>query len=203
MLIAAIIAVCLGGLQAFWLLDAQRERAAADKIQRLGGCVYYAWRLDECIQLSAGQHGGWLIRGDGFVSGVSLAGCSEELLEERLACLKSFRKLRWIDLSGIRLTDAALEHIAGQSQLNWLSLHHTQITDAGLQQINPSLPLKWLDLSYTLVTDDGLSRLAALNRLEGLDLRGTRVTRKGLARMRQELPAVRIRADFDDESSAT
>ncbi len=189
----------------FWILDVQQERKAAEEVQRLGGTVYYAWRLDHQIQLTP-QRGGvprWLVPGDGFVDAVYIAGCDDELLDHKLACLRSFKHLRWISLAHVRITDATLEHLAGLSSLEWLDLKDTPITDAGLRHLHRVARLKSLDLGNTLVTDASLPQLAMLKRLKKLDLRGTRVTCRGLALLRNQLPEARIEADFDGDSFAS
>ena len=192
--------ICL--LTANWILDVQQERKAADEIERLGGRVHYAWRLDEKIQVASAKSDpapGWLLPGDAFLSGVFLPGCHEESLDQKLACLKRLRNLRWLDLSNAGITDAALVHVAGLARLESLSLRFTPITDEGVRLLESSARLKWLDLTNTRVTDDSLPRLAMLVQLERLKLRGTRVSPAGVAWLRKRLPTARIETDFDGE----
>ena len=192
--------ICL--LTANWILDVQQERKAADEIERLDGRVYYAWRLDEKIQVASAKSDlapGWLLPGDAFAAGVFLPNCHEESLDQKLACLKRLRNLRWLDLSNAGITDAALVHVAGLARLEWLSLRFTPITDEGVRQLESSARLKWLDLTNTRVTDDSLPRLAMLVQLERLKLRGTRVSPAGVAWLRKRLPTARIETDFDGE----
>jgi hypothetical protein len=189
-----------------WIIDAQQQRKAADEIERLDGRVFYAWRLDEKIQVASAKSDlapGWLLPGDAFVAGVFMPICHDEFLDQKLACLKRLRNLRWLDLSSAGITDAALVHVAGLARLEWLSLRFTPITDEGVRLLESSARLKWLDLTNTRVTDDSLPRLAMLKRLERLDLRGTRVTSRGVTLLRNQLPAARIETDFDGESSVS
>ena len=189
-------------LTANWILDLHQERKAADDIERLDGRVYYAWCLDEKIQVESAKSDlapGWLLPGDAFLSGVFLPSCHEESLDQKLACLKRLRNLRWLDLSNAGITDAALVHVAGLARLEWLSLRFTPITDEGVRQLESSARLKWLDLTNTRVTDDSLPRLAMLVQLERLKLRGTRVSPAGVAWLRKRLPTARIETDFDGE----
>ena len=192
--------ICL--LTANWILDVHQERKAADEIERLDGGVYYAWRLDDKIQVESAKSDlapGWLLPGDAFLSGVFLPCCHEESLDQKLACLKRLSNLRWLDLSNAGITDAALEHVAGLARLETLSLRFTPITDEGVRQLESSARLKWLDLTNTRVTDDSLPRLAMLVQLERLKLRGTRVSPAGVAWLRKRLPTARIETDFDGE----
>ncbi len=137
--------------------------------------------------------------GDAFAAGVYLPYCHEESLDQKLACLKRLRNLRWLDLSNSGITDAALVHVAGLARLEWLSLRFTPITDEGVRQLESSARLKWLDLTNTRVTDDSLPRLAMLVQLERLKLRGTRVSPAGVAWLRKRLPTARIETNFDGE----
>ncbi len=201
---AATATICFGRVEAIWLLEARQERKAAVVVDQLGGAVYYAWRLDERIELDSWRSArapGWLIPGDACVDGVSLCYCSAEALDHKIACLRSFGRLRWLNLFRAGISDAALEHIAGHSRLEWLNLVGTPITDAGLRHLDPSAPLKRLNLRNTLVTDASVPQLARLKQLESLDLRGTRVSRGGLALLRKLLPAARIETDFDGNTS--
>jgi hypothetical protein len=189
-------------LMAILILDVRQERKAADEIERLDGRVYYAWRLDDKIRVKSAKSDlapGWLLPGDAFLSGVFLPNCHEESLDQKLACLKRLKSLRWIDLSNAGITDAALVHVAGLARLEWLSVRFTPITDEGVRQLESSARLKWLDLTNTRVTDDSLPRLAMLVQLERLNLRGTRVSPGGVAWLRKQLPTARVEADFDGE----
>ena len=114
--IAGILTAGTCLLMANWILDGQQERKSADEIERLGGRMYYAWRLDEKIQVASAKSDrapGWLVPGDAFAAGVFLPFCHEESFDQKLACLKRLRNLRWLDLSNAGITDAALVHVAG------------------------------------------------------------------------------------------
>jgi hypothetical protein len=196
----AATAFCICLLVIHWFRSIQQERKAADEIERLDGRVYYAWRLDEKIQVVSAISDvapGWLLPGDAFAAEVFLPYCHAESLDQKLACLKRLRNLRRLDLSNAGITDAALVHVAGLARLEWLSLCFTPITDEGVRQLESSARLKWLDLTNTRVTDDSLPRLAMLVQLERLKLRGTRVSPAGVAWLRKQLPKARIETDFD------
>ena len=198
----AAIGFCICVLAIHSFRSVHHERKAADEIERLDGKVHYAWRLDERIQVVSAKSGlapGWLLPGDAFAAGVFLPYCHKESLDQKLACLKRLRNLRWLDLSNAGITDAALVHVAGLARLKWLSLSFTPITDEGVCQLESLARLNWLDLTNTRVTDNSLPRLAMLVQLERLKLRGTRVSRAGVAWLRKQLPKARIETDFDGD----
>jgi hypothetical protein len=201
--IIGMIIVCCGVVAIGWLRSVHQERVAAHEIERLGGRVHYAWRLDERIQIASqptARAPGWLVPGDGFVAGVSMGGCRSESLDRELAHLKSFNSLRWLDLSDASISDAALVHVAVLKRLEWLSARFTRITDAGVRRLTCAARLKWLDLANTGITDASLPYLATLKDLERLDLRRTNVTLGGVTLLRKQLPTARIDADFDGDS---
>jgi Leucine-rich repeat (LRR) protein len=97
-----------------------------------------------------------------------------------------------VDLSGTKLTDAGLKHLAGLKQLQWLLLSFNKVTDAGLKHLAGLKQLQWLDLSHTKVTDGGLKHLAGLKQLQWLDLTNTQVTDQGKRKLKEPLPELLI-----------
>jgi hypothetical protein len=57
-----------------------------------------------------------------------------------LAQLKSFPKLRSLDLSRTQITDAGLVHLKGLKQLQTLTLTGTKVTNAGVADLQAALP---------------------------------------------------------------
>ena len=70
-------------------------------------------------------------------------------------------KVRRLDLSGSKITDAALESFRGMTELEILSLYRTQVSDLGLTKLSGLRRLRQLDLRYSRVTSSGVERLAA------------------------------------------
>lgn len=87
--------------------------------------------------------------------------------------------LRWLDLSGTRVTDAALLQVATMQNLERLHLQRTAITDAGLKSLLPLGDLYYLNLYGTAVTDEGLATLRSLPNLKQVYLWQTQVTPEG------------------------
>ena len=76
-------------------------------------------------------------------------------------------KLRWLDISDTRVTDAGLIHLAGLKSLRTLHVRRT---------IRPTEP----DKEPARVTDAGLNALAGMESFAEIDLSGTGVTLAGV-----------------------
>jgi YHS domain-containing protein len=84
--------------------------------------------------------------------------------------------LRWLDLAGTAVTDAALEQVGAMRHLTRLHLQRTAITDAGISQLAGLGELEALNLYGTAVTDDALETLKRLPKLRQLYLWQSKVT---------------------------
>jgi hypothetical protein len=71
----------------------------------------------------------------------------------------AFPQLRRIGLSGVPLSDSALEPFPALPELESLFLAETKITDAGLAKLAGCKKLKYLNIEGTLVTSAGVSAL--------------------------------------------
>jgi hypothetical protein len=71
----------------------------------------------------------------------------------------AFPQLRQIGLSGVPLSDAALEPFPAIAELESLFLAETKITDAGLAKLAGCKKLKYLNVEGTLVTSAGIAAL--------------------------------------------
>ncbi len=173
---------CLGAVAAAWQLGSHRQAQAVVELQRLGGTIIWACRLDDMMQAKQApddQPPHWLLAGDSFVSGVYLMNCDDQQLDEKLASLKSLHGIRYLTLTNDNISDAALSHLSGLARLENLDLGNTRVTDAGLRS------------------------LATLQNLKFVNLEGTRVTPTGVALLRTQLPFARIVANFDLAVSAS
>ena len=88
--------------------------------------------------------------------------------------------LRWLDLSGTKITDAGLCQVATMGNLERLYLQRTAVTDSGLKVIQPLANLHYLNLYSTAVTDEGLTTLRSLPKLRQVYLWQTKVTPDGV-----------------------
>jgi HEAT repeat protein len=92
--------------------------------------------------------------------------------DEALAHLQRLPRVRSLDLSRARTSDAGLVHLKALTGLESLDLSSTRITDAGLVHLKGLLQLESLNLSGTEVTGPGLENLAGMTRLRKLMLAG-------------------------------
>ena len=76
------------------------------------------------------------------------------------------------------MTDDGLANLGGLTDLRFLSLSGTRVTDAGLAHLR-NCDLFWLSLDRTEVSDGGLHHLEKMSHLRRLNLVGTRVTHNG------------------------
>ncbi len=87
--------------------------------------------------------------------------------------------IRWLDLSGTRVTDAGLQQVAAMPNLKRLHLERTAITDAGLGKLSGLASLEYLNLYGTGISDAGVAKLETLPKLKHLFLWATKVTPAG------------------------
>jgi CheY-like chemotaxis protein len=73
-----------------------------------------------------------------------------------------------------------LKQLAAMPRLRRLDLTGTRVTDAGLEALKACRSLETLDVSLTAVTDLGLPHLARVKTLRRLSARGTRITHEGI-----------------------
>jgi hypothetical protein len=194
LLAAGLVAICVAPLGR-WVHHAGREFQAAAQIQRLGGEVFLAWRLDQAIQGRAPSDLDaikWPDRLDHHVSGVNLGNSIATIHDDDLLLFRSLLHLHWLDLGNRPITNAGLEHLACLHDLAWLDLHNTQVADVGLGSLAGLQRLEWLDLGETQITDASLSLLIGFQQLRWLNLANTRMTCEGLKQLRLALPRAKI-----------
>ncbi len=97
-------------------------------------------------------------------------------------------RVRYLDLSGARLIDSAVESLRCFTNLEVLNLASTSITGEGLVHL-AALPLKELNLANcNMLSDQGLSSVSKLSQLRHVDLsRDTAITHLGIQHL-QQLP---------------
>lgn len=113
--------------------------------------------------------------------------------DDDLALLAEMPRVRELDLSQSKVTDAGLAHLGRLTQLKSLSLDQTAITDAGLEHIAKLTQLELLGLSQTAITDAGLSKLKTFVNLKFLHVDKTRTTEAGLKALEQALTKLEFR----------
>jgi hypothetical protein len=103
-----------------------------------------------------------------------------EATGEDLIPLKTFSRLRVLDLSGTRITDSGMASFEGLGEFEWLSLWQTDVGDKGIAHLRGLRNLQHLDLRRTKTTNSGLVHLKTLPRLECVALGETAIDDAGL-----------------------
>jgi hypothetical protein len=98
-----------------------------------------------------------------------------------------------VELEGTAADDSSLAVLRSFPRLRALNLARTRVTDQGLPQVAALSALEHLDLSGNpQLTDQGIAQLAGLPRLQSLSLEGTRVTDAGIQKLRAARPGLRV-----------
>lgn len=106
-----------------------------------------------------------------------------------LAKLAKLSKLRWLDVSGARITSAGLKPLGALPQLERLNLWHcTRLDDGAAAVLAQMKSLTDLDLTDTPLSDAALGQLKALPRLRRLYLTDTKTTAAAAQAFRKEKP---------------
>jgi hypothetical protein len=186
MLVVLMVSVPLGwfGMK---VRVAEREDAAVDAIQALGGGISY--RSDDLPTPA------WIPRRHAvkvlavFLGETQTTDADLGRLKEHLRTLPHMEELK---LQKTRITDAGLEHLEEFTNLEELDLSSTPISDAGLVHLKPLSRLRCLQFTGSHITDDGLAHLSGLTQLIWLYLDNTQVTDAGVAELQRALPYCEI-----------
>lgn len=101
---------------------------------------------------------------------------AEYVTDEGLAAIKNWRKLKRLVLHGTKVSDTALEHIAGISSIETLDLGSVMLTDVALERLTVLPNLKALTIGGNELGDAGLQALRQMPGLTFLDLSGRQGT---------------------------
>ena len=105
---------------------------------------------------------------------------AEYVTDEGVAAIKDWKKLRRLNLHGTKVSDTALEHIAGITPLESLNVGSTLMTDVGLERLTVLPNLKELTMGGNELGDAGLQALRQMPGLTYLDLSGRQGTDKNV-----------------------
>lgn len=114
------------------------------------------------------------------------------ITDAALERIKTLDSLLVLDVWNAPITDDGVAHLAGMTQLRALGLRQTEVTDEGLQHLAGLTSLEELNLTGTAVTDAGMRHLAALKNLRALGLDDTGVLPNGVNELQVALPLCRI-----------
>lgn len=104
-----------------------------------------------------------------------------------------------LTITGSRMTDAGLHHLAPLTSLWKLRLGRSAITDAGLGRLKSLKSLETLSLTETELTDSSVQTLAGFQSLRSLNLDRSGISPAGIEQLKKALPKARI----SEESKGT
>lgn len=105
---------------------------------------------------------------------------AEYVTDEGVAAIKDWKKLKRLNLHGTKVSDTALEHVAGIAALESLNVGSTLMTDVGLERLTVLPNLKELTMGGNELGDAGLQALRQMPGLTYLDLSGRQGTDKNV-----------------------
>lgn len=114
----------------------------------------------------------------------------DDLSEEEIVRLRSLANPGELDLTGTRITDAALDTIPRDTIK--LSLAKTKVTDEGMKHLKGLHRLERLNLAETQITDCGISELLGMSTLVWINLTESKVSKAGPEKLRREVPGIEI-----------
>jgi len=101
---------------------------------------------------------------------------AEYVTDEGLAAIKSWKKLKRLNVHGTKISDTTLDHISGITTLESLNIGSAMVTDVGLERLSSLPNLKELTMGGNELGDAGLQALRQLPGLTYLDLSGRQGT---------------------------
>lgn len=101
---------------------------------------------------------------------------AEYVTDEGLAAIKTWKKLKKLNVHGTKISDTTLDHIAGITTIESLDVGSAMITDVGLDRLSALTNLKELTMGGNELGDAGLQSLRQLPGLTYLDLNGRQGT---------------------------
>lgn len=172
---------------------ARRQQKAVEIIRQYGGNVIYDFN-DRRPGAQPAAWRAWLARtmGDEYVFAVVGVGLSGPAVDDRALAtlaphLARLRRLRWLDVDDVPITNAGLKHLGQIWRLQRLFLRaqgfqtpQLCISDDGLAFLAELTSLEFLAINNAPVTGTGLTSLRNLPVLASLDLRSTDVGDAGL-----------------------
>ncbi|AGA30024.1 leucine-rich repeat domain-containing protein [Singulisphaera acidiphila] len=114
------------------------------------------------------------------------------LTDAGLEPLSDATRIGDLTITGSRMTDAGLHHLAPLPSLWKLRLGRSAITDAGLGRLKSLKSLETLSLTETKLTDSSVETLAGFQSLKSLNLDRSGISPAGIERLKQALPKTQI-----------
>jgi hypothetical protein len=98
----------------------------------------------------------------------------------------------YVDITYPSATDDVLSKLAGVPHIGSLHLSGGRVTDAGVRHLASLTGLQYLSIHSKKATDAGLPNLKGLSNLSRLDLKSTSVTAAGVSELQKALPNCKI-----------
>ena len=133
-------------LLAVWFTQAWQRHQAVAALEALGGRVQYDYQIDDHNQpVLAHQLAdfAWLreLMGQDLLHrAVKIDLTTSVCRNPHLVNVQRLKSVRWLNLSGTKVSDVGLDHLAGQAALRWLDVRHTGVTDRRVRQLQQALP---------------------------------------------------------------
>lgn len=144
-LLLAVAALCvLLAACASRVARVRREEAARKHVSRLDGTCFTERLNDNCIELDPFSRRTFLdlipgLRSAPYIDEVSLR-WSRTLSDDDISLLRSFRRLRFVDLSHTSVTDRCVPILAECHGLLRLNIANTRISGRGAAALRKELP---------------------------------------------------------------
>jgi Leucine Rich repeat len=189
--LAMVMIVLLAIPLARLAVRARAQKEAVLAISQAGGFVGYDWEFlpDGRINASPKPPGqSWIhkwLGPDYFQTVERVLLQRDDNGDDLMEHVGKLEGLRTISITGTKITDAGIAHLAGLSRLRVVYLQwDIHLTGACLVHLRDKKELTrmtTLNLSGTSITDQGLVHLRALGSLAIVNPAGTRVTNQGIA----------------------
>jgi Leucine-rich repeat (LRR) protein len=196
LLLVALVAVPCGWFK--WKWDAkQRERAAIEEIETMGGQISFNWQATEEKDNPPGPK--WLrkVLGEDFFAHVTeVLIDSDDITDEWLTHLEPLTQLKYLRIRSNGITDGGVLYLTRFRELVGVGISNADslddptvasgrlITDVGLGHVEALPHLTELWIVSTGVTDAGLIHVERMNGIKSLGLINTFVTDAGLEHLK-------------------
>lgn len=134
----------VGAWTTWWSNGVRKQREAVAWVERNGGNVVYECDIHTAETSGIGVK--WLASWSAWIGKdcvSNIAGIElhhTQITDDELEKLKTFKKLRFLNISDSRITDAGVEHLTSWKSLEELFIFRTNITDIGAIHLKEALP---------------------------------------------------------------
>ncbi len=188
-----LVFVAMPALMANHLRTTLRQQHAVEAIERLGGCVYYDYEIDDKFQCDPNRRSwlpDWMMDrfGPDWAHSVAVLNMAYRAVDGRVirneGCnddamyyLDAFPSLQVLVATQRQVTDRSMEQVARLKHLKKLYLSDARgITDTGTERLRKLRGLVSLHLTHASLRDDSLEFVESLPNLKVLSVRGNRLS---------------------------